>query len=241
MNSDFFTSDFFLWALVLLPAVGVLLWDWRAVLIALFMTELGVALAVTSLHTVATEWFVVQTLTIGLCCLILALSMTQRNARLPVRNSNWLLRAAALGLVGLMSLLLDFQLPLPVLDSQITELFMRLALVAFVLLSLSDSALFIGVALLLWCLIVQAITAVLLPISGLVALIGILELLLALACSYLLLLETMPERPPTTVRTDIELSPTELASIAPPRPLGMFDTQEMPVTQPFTPSNGRDV
>jgi hypothetical protein len=63
------------------------------------------------------------------------------------------------------------------------------ALCALALWSFSASPLLGGVAVLLWSTPLFALAAVLLPGSGLAAVVGIVDLLAVLACSYLVLLE----------------------------------------------------
>jgi hypothetical protein len=94
-------------------------------------------------------------------------------------------------------------LPLPVKNTQLTDLFVWLALCTLVLLGLSDNPLFSTVALLMWLIPVQVVTAVIVNSPALVALIGMLTLLLALAGSYLVLVEQVSVEESTPVVTDI--------------------------------------
>jgi hypothetical protein len=72
-----------------------------------------------------------------------------------------------------------------------------------ILMGLSDDPLFTGVAMLLWCVPAQAVVWVLLGIPALIALIGIAELAVALACSYLVLSAQQPAENKQAVLTDI--------------------------------------
>jgi len=66
-----------------------------------------------------------------------------------------------------------------------------------------DDPFFTGVALLLWCIPVQAIVEILLPIPQLFILIDIIEIVVALACSYLMLTARTLNLEENTVVTDL--------------------------------------
>jgi hypothetical protein len=68
---------------------------------------------------------------------------------------------------------------------------------------MGNSPFFTAVALLLWCIPVQSVAATVVAIPSLIAVIGILELLVALACSYLILTEEHPVTARSPVLTDI--------------------------------------
>jgi hypothetical protein len=78
-----------------------------------------------------------------------------------------------------------------------------------VVLGLSDNPLFSTVALLMWLIPVQVITAIIVNSPALVALIGMLSLLLSLAGSYLILVEQVSAEESAPVVTDISF-PSEL-------------------------------
>jgi hypothetical protein len=78
-----------------------------------------------------------------------------------------------------------------------------LALTAALFLALGENPLYVGVGLLLWCVVVQAVVGPLLGIPSLAAIIGIVELLLALACSYLVLVDEAPATRAPQVITDV--------------------------------------
>jgi hypothetical protein len=99
--------------------------------------------------------------------------------------------------------LLDITVTLPETDANVAQLYGWLALCAVLILGLSASPLFAGIAVLLWITVVQAFVASVLEIPSLVALVGILELLVALACSYLLIAEGVQAETEPTVLTDI--------------------------------------
>jgi hypothetical protein len=92
---------------------------------------------------------------------------------------------------------------LPVVGTDVAELFVWLALCALLMLGLGDNPLFTATGLLLWCVPAQALISIILAIPALSALIGIVELLVALACSYLVLVELLPVAATRSVLTDI--------------------------------------
>src|SRR5690606_26002135 len=83
------------------------------------------------------------------------------------------------------------------------DLLVWLALCMLVILGLSDNPLFSTVAMLMWLIAAQVIVAVIVNSPALVALIGILSLLLALAGSYLTLVEQVSADERAPVVTDI--------------------------------------
>ena len=107
-----------------------------------------------------------------------------------------------------------------------TQLFFWIASCALLTLGLGANPLYAGVALLLWMIPVQAIVAVVLQVPSLVVLVGILEILIALASSYLLMSDYSTDQAPQTVLTDISF-PTEITSLPPAFGIGsMTDSLE---------------
>jgi hypothetical protein len=94
-------------------------------------------------------------------------------------------------------------------NPELADLFVWLALCMLVMLGLSDNPLFATIALLMWLMPVQVITAIIVESPSLVALIGMLSLLLALAGSYLILVEQVSAEESAPVVTDIAF-PEEL-------------------------------
>jgi hypothetical protein len=84
-----------------------------------------------------------------------------------------------------------------------TRLVVWLALIGVLMMGLGDSPFFTGMGLILWLTLVQVGADVLLSIPALIAMIGMLELALALACSYLILVERVPDAIAAPVMTDI--------------------------------------
>lgn len=95
-------------------------------------------------------------------------------------------------------------------------------------LELSGSPLLGGVAVLLWSTLLYALAAVLLPNSGLVAVVGIADLFAALACSYLVLLE--PSAQPNAARSLPQFAPALRTVSA--RPWGLVRRAQTPVASP---------
>lgn len=157
------------------------------------------------------ESALIQMAVMGLSCLILGISAAQVMKTSPsARQAGalWLRAMAALMLYGGWRLL-DVQVTLPATDPNVAQLYGWLALCAFLILGLGASPLFSGVAILLWIVVVQAFVASVLEIPALVALVGILELLVALACSYLLIAEWRPATRERPILTDVAF-PTQM-------------------------------
>jgi hypothetical protein len=212
----FFGTPFGLGVIGAAAAAIILFWDWRLAVAGLFVAQLGVSTVSVRVEQVPAQWAGVMTIVTGLACLILALSAQQARTPPSARQAGtWILRALALVLVYVAWRALSNEVRIPELVPEVTSLFVWLAICALVMLGLSDNPLFTAVALLLWCVPVQAVVGVLLGAPTIIALIGILELGLALACSYLVLAEQLPvvERPP--VLTDITF-PEHFPTYAPP-------------------------
>ncbi len=188
----------------MIAAAIVVVWDWRAALIGLFIVQLSVATVSVLVENVPAQWALIQTAVIGLSCMILALSAYRAQSSPSLYQSGtWLLRAAALVLAFVGWRFIVDRINLPVIHPLEIRLFVWLALCSAIMLGMGDSPLFNAVALLLWCLAVQGFISVLLAIPALVAIIGILEILVALACSYLILAEQLPAVKQAPVLTDM--------------------------------------
>ncbi len=112
----------------------------------------------------------------------------------------------------------DLNLAIPLLVPAVTRLFVWLGLCALVLLSLSDNPLFTGIALLLWCIPMQVIVQLLAPGHNLFVLIGITEIMLTLACSYLALVAAVPAARQRPVWTDVAFPDAATQRLALPAP-----------------------
>ena len=232
-------------------AMLIILWDWRVTLIGLVVIQLSVASIAVAVQNLPPQWAIAQTLIIILCSLTLALSAIQStSSRTMHQSGNWLLRLLLMILFYTSWNLLEIDIVLPVISPEISSLFVWLSACALLTLSLTDNPLYTGAALLLWCIPMQVIVITLLPIPGLVVLFGLVELLLALSCSYLILSESFAYAKAPTVPTDITfptqpLSPVEAnrmlpynelttldipaVKLLPSHPLNQTQTQTVPV------------
>ena len=90
-------------------------------------------------------------------------------------------------------------------------------LCALIILSFSDNPLFTGIGLLLWILLAQTVIQALLPYPTLVAVLGLLQLLLALTCGYLALADRVTQVAAQVVATDItfpdSVTPVDISDI----------------------------
>ena len=207
----FWGTDNGLTLLGLVAAGMIALWDWRVTLVGLVVIQAGVAAATVTLQTSSSEWAGVVVVVMGLSALMLALS-----ARRPARLVSHF-QAGTLSMRGLLLLLLYYswsmsglELPLPEIAPQLADLFVWLTLCVLLMLGLSDSPLFTTAGLLLWLIPAQAMVAVLVDASTLVALIGVLSLMLALAGSYLIVVEQAAVETRAPLVTDVAF-PSSLA------------------------------
>ncbi len=232
------TTNSALLATASLVALAIILWEWRLALVSLLAAQISVVTLAVREFGVASEWGMVQVVVMALCCMILAISAGQRPGghRMYLAGSTFL-RATALALILLTGYLFQFDATLPLLDGRTTQLFAWLAVSALLMLGLGDSALFSAVGLLQWSIVAQAVVEVLLRLPGLVSVIGVLELMIALACSYLILTESISLARPTVVATDVDpRSRIQLAGqvqrAEAARRTGEFAA--LPITEPFT-------
>jgi hypothetical protein len=192
----------------------IILWDWRIALLGLFCVQLGVASAAVALGQLPSDWAGVMLVVMSLACLILAISAQKMTRTTTLYQAGtWQLRGLVLVLIFVAWLWADITVPLPLVAPRLTNLFVWLTLCVLVILGLSDNPLFATVSLLLWLIPVQVIVAVLVNSPAMVALIGMLALLLALAGSYLVLVEQVTIEQSRAVVTDITF-PDELGDPA---------------------------
>lgn len=216
----------------LAAAVSIILWDWRVTLLTVLFVQGAVAALTVDLFSVPGQWALIQVAVMALACVILGLSaaQTMRHSMSARQSGSLLLRLmAALFFAGVW-VLLDFAPSLPKMGPEVSGLFGWLAICAVLMLGLGTNPLFAGAALLLWFVPVQAVVAVVLGIPALVALTGILELLVALVCSYLLLAEQAPRLEPVATMTDIAFPAAKPEAKREPAPLRM---PELPRLRPL--------
>lgn len=194
----------------LAACIPVVLWDWRVALPGILIVQLGTSALVGTVYGLPAPWPAVHLGVQVLACLILLLSILQ-TSHVQVRNtgefSSRLFRLLVLGIAALLVWAASEGIELPLLEDATKVLFIWFAAVALITLGVTESALFGGVGLLLWLIPVQALLSILFPLPAVIVLLGILQILVALACSFLLLAEddalTLIEVP----STDPELAP----------------------------------
>jgi hypothetical protein len=203
-NLSFFASGIGILVIGVSALLTILLWDWRVALVGLLVVQTGVVVLTSTVYQLPLAWSNVQLLVTALCAAMMALSARQVHSTLRLqRPGSWLVRLSAIILLGVSWQYVDLTLTLPLLTPQVAGLFLWLALCALVLLGLSDSPLYTSVALFFWFIPVQAFIQILLPDQRLFVLIGIVEIFIGLACSYLLLAHRIPVRLRAKSLTDV--------------------------------------
>jgi hypothetical protein len=189
-GASFWSTSIALWSVGAIALLLVMLWDWRLFLPGLALIQYGVGQILVYRYGVPGQWLAVYFWVMVLAALILALAPLQIGRHQPAdRSGNPLFRGLILLLLGVIVYTLQPDLPLPVLDVPTARLFLWLVACAFLVLALTDGALFTGIGLLLWFIPLQSLSAVILPLPSLIALWGIVQLVVMLACSYLALAE----------------------------------------------------
>lgn len=209
---EFWTSAAFHVFLGLAAALPIILWDWRIALPSLLVVQLGTGAIFGSAYTLPAPWPAVHLGVLVFACLILLLSILQtRTVQVDQTGefSSILFRTLVLGIAALLVWRASGSIPLPLLDDSTKHLMIWLAVLALVTLGLAETALFGGIALLLWLIPVQSFFSALFPSPAVIVPLGILELLVALSCSYLLLVD------------DNVMWPDEVAATDPGLPLGV--------------------
>jgi hypothetical protein len=200
----------------LVIALIIVALEWRVALLGLFFVQIGVVSAAVVDLKLPSDWAGVMVVVMGLSCLILAMS-AQRITRTTTlyQSGTWQMRALLLAVVYVGWELAQVNLRFPQITPQLSDLFVWLALCILIQLGLSSNPLFSTVALLMSLIAVQIIAAVLVNSPSLLALIGTLTLLLALAGSYLVLVEQVTVEEEKPVVTDITF-PSDSRIPAPP-------------------------
>jgi len=246
---NFFASGLGILTLGAVAVVMLLFWDWRLFLSGLWVIQLGVAVLVSRVYGINQEWVQVQILVNTICVAMLCLSAYQIRFALPYQQpGSWLVRTMAITLLLLCWRLFDFELTLPMLAPPLAQLFLWLAVCALIMLGLGDAPLSTGTALLLWFIPVQAFIQILLPEFRLFVLIGMIQILSALASSYLMLTARLPVVATASMPTDIAfpatlpfpLSLPAPATARPAPPVRQFPPSgQPPSAQPLRPENAR--
>lgn len=176
--------------LAALGAAIVILWDWRVALAGVVLLYLGITSILVYLHGLPGLLALGQVLAVVLSAVLLGGAKLARSSTTPLRHaSNAVLRVLALAFVLGAWWFVDPGYTLPLFSQAETGLLLWMVICGLAMAAFTASPFFAGIALLLWSLPVYAAAAVLLPGSGLPVMVGIMDLLLALACGYLILTE----------------------------------------------------
>ncbi len=168
----------------------ILFWDWRLAVGGVVALQVGTVAMLTYLHDASGILMAGQMLAILLAAIMLGGSNYVRGAvASPRQGSNWLIRLIALFFVTIAWWFVDPGFTFPSFSQPETDLFVWVALCGLLMLCLGDHPLFVATALFMWLTASYAVATVLLPGSGIPVLLGMVTLLVALACSYLLLAE----------------------------------------------------
>ncbi|MCB0117319.1 MAG: hypothetical protein R2873_08575 [Caldilineaceae bacterium] len=190
LGASFWSANAALWGIGGVALLLIMLWDWRLFLPGLALIQYGVGQVLVYRYGVPGQWLAIYFWVIVLAALILALSPLQMPIpQSSLRSGNPFFRLLIMVLLGLLVYTLQPDIPLPVLDEPTTRLLLWLVACAFLVMALTDSALFTAIGLFFWFIPLQSLMAVILPLPALIALIGILQLMVALACAYLTLAE----------------------------------------------------
>jgi len=194
----------------IVAGIPVILWDWRIALPGLLFVQLGTSVLIGTVYGLPAPWPAVHLGVQFLACLILLLSILQ-TSNVQVRNSgefsSRLFRLLILGIAALMVWTATEVVDLPRLEDATKVLFIWFAAVALITLGMTETVLFGSIGILLWLIPVQAFLSVLFPLPAVIVLLGILQLLVALACSYLLLAEDDALMLIEVPSTDTDLAP----------------------------------
>ncbi len=201
---SFFATGGALMLAGVIAALMIVIWDWRIALGGLLFVQVTVSTLAVRIYGAESQWAAVEMAVTLLCALILGLSAAQVPNSWSVRQSaNWLVRLLAVGLFYLIWRQIDVGLTLPGFAPLVVDFFSWLALVALLMVGLSDNPFFTAIALLIWFLPVHSVIHEVLPHPMVAVLIGGLKLLLALACSYLTLADRVPDTVGRLILTDI--------------------------------------
>lgn len=217
-GTDFWASPAAMWGVGILVALLILRWDWRLFLPGLVLTQYGLGQILIHRYGVPSQWLLIYLLVTLLSGLILALSPLQTERYAPEQSSgNFFFRGALLVLLLAFVYSVSLELLLPILDAATVRLLLWLLACSLLTLALTDRAVFTGAGLLLWLLPVQSVMAIIVPQPALIALLGMLMILIALACAYLAVAES-------EALLDHQLPPTEI--VFPEQPVS---THSIPV------------
>ncbi len=181
-----------------------LLWDWRVALLGAVFVHLGACSILVLVHDVPGLVAGGELLAVTLAAAMLASAgLVHADSKSLHQAGSWPLRLLTLVFVVIAWWYLDPGYTLPFFSQPETDFLLWTAICALAIWSFSGSPLMGGAAVLLWSTPMYALASVLLPGSGLPAVVGIADVLLALACSYLVLLEPSGVRGPAGNRAPL--------------------------------------
>lgn len=176
-----------------LAASAVILWDWRWALGSTLAIMLGVTSIQAAIHAPTALVSASQWLAALVAATILGLAGRFHPSGPSSRAStNWLVRLLALAFLAGAWWVIDPGVSLPNFTQVETDLLFWVGVCGLLMLGLSAAPLHTGIGLLLLTTPTMAMAPVLLPGSGLAIILGIAQILLALACAYLTLVEPVP-------------------------------------------------
>lgn len=191
-GTDFWLSSTPLLLAGLLAALAVLVWDWRISLPATLFVQLLMGQVAAQRSLIPDEWGRVFAWVVVGCLLILFLSVQQAApAAISGRVGTLLFRGLLLSFGGFLFSTVEVAHLLPLLDAQMTRWIFWLALCAIFGIATGEGALQSGSALLLWLIGAEIVLLAVTPAAVVVVTLGIIFLLVALACAYLLLAENL--------------------------------------------------
>lgn len=182
--------------LLLLAAMAGLIplvWDWRVTVAALVSVHIAVTVMLAYLHGTPAMLTVGQLVAILVAGSLLGLAKwTRSGAPSPRQPAGWLVRLMAVAFIVLGWWFVAPGIGLPMMSQPEVDILVWVAICGLIVVTLTADPLFVGAAILLWLLPAYAFSIVLLPTSGMPALLGIAEILVALACGYLILVQPVP-------------------------------------------------
>ncbi len=190
LGATFWSANASLWGIGGIALLLIMLWDWRLFLPGLALIQYGVGQILVFRYGVPGQWLAIYFWVVVLAALILALSPLQvPHQQSSLRSGNPFFRLLIMLLLGVLVYTIQPDIPLPILDVSTARLFIWLVACAFLVMALTDSALFTGIGLLFWFIPLQSLMSVILPLPALIALIGIVLLMVVLVCAFLTLAE----------------------------------------------------
>ncbi len=218
---SFFATETGILTISAVVGAMILIWEWRVTLIGLVIVQTGILTLAVARTGLPAQWAGLQLVTMIIIAIMLAISVVQTpTSRSLQQAGNWLLRLLAVLMIFLAWRVLDITIPIPGFSPDLIALFTWLAMAMLLMLGLSDNPLFAGVALLLWFIPAQIVIAALEPHPTIFAIIGGLEILIALAASYLILADRLPNAERKLVMTDTVFPDQLEEPLAPPNAHG---------------------